>query len=282
MHHEKEEIICPNCGTHASGNYCYECGQSNHLHRDTFGGLILHFFEHYFHYDNKFWQTIRTLLFKPGELTVAYWKQQRMRYISPVSLYIFISAVYFGLMALTIPLAEKRTFKIESQVQAYMPRKAVKRNDSLVKTSVATNKTMQIQEFTKSSMEKAKHTMPKIFFFMIPIMALVLKILFVRRKDLFFVDHLIFSFHYQSFFFLLSIVTLLSGLLPALEVSLLMSLAIYVISFLYFVQSLQTAYKISGSRAVFYTIVVGFIYFMVAAILVGFFIFGDNQIHNIQ
>jgi len=185
-------------------------------------------------------------------------------------------------MALTIPLAEKRTFKIESQVQAYMPRKAVKRNDSLVKTSVATNKTMQIQEFTKSSMEKAKHTMPKIFFFMIPIMALVLKILFVRRKDLFFVDHLIFSFHYQSFFFLLSIVTLLSGLLPALEVSLLMSLAIYVISFLYFVQSLQTAYKISGSRAVFYTIVVGFIYFMVAAILVGFFIFGDNQIHNIQ
>jgi len=90
MHHEKEEIICPNCGTHASGNYCYECGQSNHLHRDTFGGLILHFFEHYFHYDNKFWQTIRTLLFKPGELNCSLLEATAYAiYIACIVVYIY-------------------------------------------------------------------------------------------------------------------------------------------------------------------------------------------------
>src|ERR1700743_3096572 len=62
----------------------------------------MHFLGHYFHYDSKFLQTMKALWFSPGKLTIAYWNKQRMRYISPVSLYIFISAVYF-LISFSMP-----------------------------------------------------------------------------------------------------------------------------------------------------------------------------------
>ena len=100
MSQHTESMICPNCGSVASDNYCAHCGQENHLHKETFWGLVAHFIGHYFHYDSKFWQTMKALWFSPGKLTLAYMNKKRMRYIPPVSLYIFISAVYF-LLALS-------------------------------------------------------------------------------------------------------------------------------------------------------------------------------------
>jgi hypothetical protein len=94
-HHSSEPKNCPNCGYPAVDNYCAQCGQENHLHKDTFGALIMHFAGHYLHYDSKFWQTLNTLWFKPGLLTTAYWEEKRMRYIPPMSLYIFVSFIYF-------------------------------------------------------------------------------------------------------------------------------------------------------------------------------------------
>jgi len=92
---EKQEYICPNCGSVASGNYCPQCGQETHLHKDTFLGMIAHFVEHYFHYDSKFWKTLKTLLFYPGKLTLEYRAKRRQRYISPISLYIFVTVIFF-------------------------------------------------------------------------------------------------------------------------------------------------------------------------------------------
>src|SRR5690349_6105601 len=95
---EPSEIICPNCGYHADRNYCAQCGQPTHLHEESFWGMVMHFVGHYFHYDSKFWKTLVTLWFKPGVLTQAYLQKQRMRFIPPISLYIFITAVFFLVM----------------------------------------------------------------------------------------------------------------------------------------------------------------------------------------
>ena len=80
---ETTDFRCPNCGYPATGNYCASCGQQNHLHKDTFWGLISHFTAHYFHYDSKFWKTIKALIFSPGTLTLAYQQKKRQRYIPP-------------------------------------------------------------------------------------------------------------------------------------------------------------------------------------------------------
>src|ERR1044072_8511954 len=136
MSHHNQEIICPNCGFKASHNYCAQCGQETHLHKDTFWGLVMHFIGHYFHYDSKFWKTVKALLTKPGKLTVAYWNKQRMRYIPPVSLYIFLSAVFFLILYLT-GASHKALYKDAKNDVIIYNSDSSKRADSIRKEKLA-------------------------------------------------------------------------------------------------------------------------------------------------
>ena len=272
MSDSDKTIICPNCGFHTVGNYCSECGQKTHLHKETFWGLVMHFVGDYFHYDSKFWLTIKALWFSPGKLTIAYWNKQRMRYIPPVSLYIFISAVYFLLsfnsnfhwvnldlndakvVKKSVITAQKNDVKIaiphSSEADGFMEKKWNK-----IKV-----KYPDVSEFFN---EKITHNVPKIFFFMIPVLAMLLKLLFFRRKDLFFVDHAIFALHYHSFWFSLFILSELN--LPqnidSALLSILMLLAAY-----YFVAALHNVYKISYGKAIVSTIVIGVSYSLLLAV----------------
>jgi len=270
MHHNKEEIVCPNCGTQAFGNYCYECGQQTHLHKDTLWGMILHFFEHYFHYDNKFWKTIKTLLFKPGELTLAYWRQQRMRYISPVSLYIFISAVYFGLVFLLIPQEAKQALDVEKKASNYVAPYQV-RSQKNIHAGAKLKKVPSPAAMTEM-IEKVEHVYPKAFFFLVPFMAFVLYLLFIRSSQLYFVDHLIFSIHCHSFYFLVNILLTILSLLPSLSLSMALGFASYVIQFIYFKEALRKVYNISGMRAGLYTVLIGLLYMIFAGVITALFI----------
>ena len=50
---------------------------------------------HYFHYDSKFRSTIKPFLTKPGQLTKDYIAGRRVAHIPTVSLYLFITLIYF-------------------------------------------------------------------------------------------------------------------------------------------------------------------------------------------
>lgn len=90
--HEKN---CLNCGYLVEKHYCTQCGQPNLELKEPFWGFISHSIGHYFHFDSKFFHTLIPLLTKPGQLTLDYLAGKRARYIHPVSLYIFVSIVYF-------------------------------------------------------------------------------------------------------------------------------------------------------------------------------------------
>lgn len=92
---ERTEKICLNCGAVVKGRFCHECGQENVELRETFWQLILHFVEDLTHFDGKIWLTLKYLLTKPAFLTRAYLSGQRVRFIHPIRMYIFISAVFF-------------------------------------------------------------------------------------------------------------------------------------------------------------------------------------------
>ncbi len=264
MSHSKEPIICPNCSHQATGNYCAQCGQENHLHKETFWGLVMHFIGHYFHYDSKFWQTMKALLFSPGKLTIAYWNKQRMRYIAPVSLYIFISAVYF-LLSLLHHKDETVKGKAAGNVShiSVLPASGIAANDSGSakyilyfehKIKEINDKHGNINEFVKSNIS---HNMPKIFFFMIPVMALLLKLLFVRRKDTFFVDHAIFALHYHSFWF--SLFAILHIHFPE-AVKDWLYIILFIVAFVYMVAAIHNVYKTGWARSVWKSIVLSATY----------------------
>ncbi|RYD80549.1 MAG: DUF3667 domain-containing protein [Sphingobacteriales bacterium] len=106
----RKEHNCLNCGSHVETHYCSNCGQPNLELKESFWGFISHSIAHYFHFDNKFFQTLTPLLTKPGQVTLDYLAGKRARYINPVSMYIFVSIVYF-LVAYSPEHGEKKEKK---------------------------------------------------------------------------------------------------------------------------------------------------------------------------
>jgi hypothetical protein len=91
----RKEKNCLNCGNEVEFHYCSFCGQPNVQLKEPFWGFIAHSIGHYFHFDSKFFHTLIPLLSQPGQVTLDYLAGKRARYIHPVSLYIFVSIVYF-------------------------------------------------------------------------------------------------------------------------------------------------------------------------------------------
>ena len=97
MSHSKErkEKICLNCNTELTGRFCPNCGQENIEPRETFWGLITHFFNDITHFDGKFFSSLKYLVIKPGFLPAEFMKGRRADYLNPIRMYVFTSAVFF-------------------------------------------------------------------------------------------------------------------------------------------------------------------------------------------
>jgi hypothetical protein len=91
---------CRNCGNALAGAYCSACGQPAHLHRSlaSLGHDILH---GVFHFEGKVWHTIPELLFHPGRLTRRYIDGERVRFVSPMALYLFTVFLMFAVFSFT-------------------------------------------------------------------------------------------------------------------------------------------------------------------------------------
>jgi hypothetical protein len=92
---ERKEKNCLNCGTTVQGKYCQVCGQENVEPKETFWGMVVHFFNDITHFDGKFFTTMNWLLRKPGFLSSEYIKGRRASYLHPIRMYVFTSALFF-------------------------------------------------------------------------------------------------------------------------------------------------------------------------------------------
>lgn len=97
MSHSKErhEKICLNCNAALHGRFCHVCGQENIEPKETVWGLVSHFFYDITHFDGKFFSTTRYLITRPGFLPKEYIEGRRTRYLHPIRMYVFTSALFF-------------------------------------------------------------------------------------------------------------------------------------------------------------------------------------------
>ena len=79
---------CLNCETPLQGDFCHACGQAAHVHRTliSIGHDVLH---GVFHFEGKIYRTIPMLFWKPGSLTRRYIAGERVRFVSPLALFLF-------------------------------------------------------------------------------------------------------------------------------------------------------------------------------------------------
>jgi hypothetical protein len=85
---------CANCGAALVGAYCHACGQTAHVHRSLWH-MLEESLHGVLHFDSKSWRTLPLLIGRPGLLTRRYIDGQRVRYVSPLALFLFMVFLMF-------------------------------------------------------------------------------------------------------------------------------------------------------------------------------------------
>jgi hypothetical protein len=86
---------CENCGTPLLGEHCYACGQPTKGLIRQFTTILGDFADTVFQVDSRVFRTLGPLLTRPGRLTLEYFEGHRIRYVSPVRLFVFLSILAF-------------------------------------------------------------------------------------------------------------------------------------------------------------------------------------------
>lgn len=89
---------CLNCGVVVTSSFCPNCGQPLHVHRSI--GAFWHDILHgVLHFEGKFWRTLPLLVWKPGDLTRRYVHGERVKFISPIALFLFSVFMMFAVFS---------------------------------------------------------------------------------------------------------------------------------------------------------------------------------------
>lgn len=254
--HLRKKTDCLNCGVTVVGPYCHNCGQHNIEPKQTLGHLLVHFFNDVTHFNGKFFVTLRLLLLKPGYLSSEYMLGRRTKYLDPVRMYLFISALFLFVFLLVIGHTEQIIIKkdpdkiaaidslrthgysdafnvtlsiVKGEQQGVLNVNEVHRHgmayyDSVQHSLPAAERDNWWQQilshkaistyqaydndpynFFPEANEKFLHSFSKIFFISLPIFAFVLYLLYIRRKQFYYVSHAIFSLHFYCLLFICSI-----------------------------------------------------------------------------
>jgi len=93
---------CANCETPMLGPHCYACGQSEKGLVRHFSHIVGDFFDTVFALDSRIVHTLWPLLTRPGFLTLEYFAGRRVRYVSPVRLFVFLCLIAFFVAQLSV------------------------------------------------------------------------------------------------------------------------------------------------------------------------------------
>jgi hypothetical protein len=219
-----QSILCSNCATPLppDARFCPQCGQKNHGLNIPIGRLIEEMAEGVLHLDNKSLHTIKALVFKPGFLTTEYITGKRVRYVPPVRLYIFISFIFFFLLAfpagghspadgskkettdVAITFYEISSAEVAGMNSAQLD--SVLQKHSIDTTIVNRYVVHQLARIGCAGRGEFTHLLVKgisyMMFALMPVFAMVVYWL-NRKKARYYIGTLVFSIHYHSMVFLL-------------------------------------------------------------------------------
>jgi len=218
-------IRCSNCGTELVGAYCHACGQKRFVESDRrFGHLLHQFLASATDLDGRFWRTVRALLFHPGLLSREYFDGRRAHWLSPVSLFLAVSVVYFlapirgGDLTLEfeqqVPGAMRRLAaapdetlseaELASPGQAHsfftapMIERRVRERDAAARAATNGASGYTVRDYRAAYDAKANDVSKALVVLHAPFAALTLMLLFASRRR-YFAEHFVFTLHYFAF-----------------------------------------------------------------------------------
>ncbi|MGQ0798810.1 MAG: DUF3667 domain-containing protein [Pseudomarimonas sp.] len=94
--------VCGNCGVPMLGDHCYHCGQPVKGLVRHFGSIVGDFMDSVFDFDSRTVRTLGPLFYRPGYLSNEYVAGRRVRYVSPVRLFVFLCIVSFFVLTVWV------------------------------------------------------------------------------------------------------------------------------------------------------------------------------------
>jgi len=201
-----------------------------------------------FEFDSRIRLTLSPFLFHPGRLTKEYNAGRRMKYSSPLRIYLFASFLFFFAFSFRRGASSARFNEAAVRIEAVT--RSVPASKEAGLEGAASSKLAnldklgwfgrrlreQTEKYTaldeQGRLEASRrirtefvNALPKMMFLLLPLFALFLKGLYWRR---FYVEHVIFALHLHAFAFLVLIPTVLIGY-PLLTLSVTMLVLAYLL-----------------------------------------------------
>ncbi len=98
---ENQALKCFSCGQAVTGVYCSNCGQKNDDYRRSILRLVAEFIGSFTALESRIWRTWAALLFKPGKVARAFADGARVKWSSPIRVFLAISILLFGFLSLS-------------------------------------------------------------------------------------------------------------------------------------------------------------------------------------
>jgi len=235
---------CLNCGERLLGEFCWRCGQEAADFHRPLRSLTADFFDNVLSLDSKLLRTLGPLLFRPGWLTREYLAGRRVPYVRPLKLYLLTALLAFGLLAFfphrVVRVVETPPTQERTDDGAPAATDSERKPPSWID-----------QQFGKALEDPRKYAeiltanLPRTFFLLLPVFALLLKLLYLRRGILY-LDHLVFALHCHAFGFLIMSVMVPLGdsdLVPRL-----LRAALLLWIFVYIFLALRAVYRDSWQK----------------------------------
>ena len=86
---------CENCGAPLQGEHCHACGQPIKGLVRHFSSVMGDFLDTVFNIDSRVLRTLGPLLARPGFLSLEYFAGRRVRYVTPMRLFLFLTLLAF-------------------------------------------------------------------------------------------------------------------------------------------------------------------------------------------
>ncbi|MEM8732732.1 MAG: DUF3667 domain-containing protein [Planctomycetota bacterium] len=266
---KSEEDSCLNCG-HAllhDHSFCSLCGQKRQPLKRTIRTILEDAWESTVAIDSKLVRTISNLLIRPGKLTKEYLEGRRVSYLKPASLFLLSAALLFLSIEWT-SLTQQSTdvteitskyvslsilpgfsFSVtgeqyeqirtaeDDELSGILFGEKIQENSFEQKIVVKAMKLIR-EDGVLALRQKVSDVASKTVFLLVPIMALLIMGLHIRRK-LYFADAIIFCLHFHSAAFLMYLLLVAT---PSERLRGFLAFALVLFFFWYTACSLKTAF----------------------------------------
>ena len=196
---------CKNCGTELKGMYCHECGQYAMDSRQPFWKYFLQYFENVYQFDTKIGSTLWLLFRRPGFLTTEFNAGKIASYVHPMRLFMCITLVFFIFFFMVLGKKADTVFDPSEEdevIELYIDNNGSSGgSDGANDISSGYAASVPENEFIEKYLEDLSSYSPIISLLFVPIMAFLLKLLY-RKKQMKYMAHLAFSFHWGCFFYI--------------------------------------------------------------------------------